>query len=188
MLVLALFTFTQSFAQSCPPTGFADNQDQLFFIYETGTSDCIDRPSEVTVEGSTFSVDFCNDVISIYILTSGPSLTDINNITVDFGAPTGVCGYSGGTLSAEEIEMIFNSMLKVYPNPLTQGNDLNIKLGINTSVNVNIYSVTGKRVLTTSADNLSNLTLDASSLDNGIYIAQIATDLGTITKKVIITK
>ena len=185
MLVLALFTFTQSFAQSCPPTGFADNQDQLFFIYETGTSDCIDRPSEVTVEGSTFSVDFCNDVISIYILTSGPSLTDINNITVDFGAPTGVCGYSGGTLSAEEIEMIFNSMLKVYPNPLTQGNDLNIKLGINTSVKINIFSVTGKRVLTTGADNLKNLTVDVSSLENGIYILQLSDGVKIVTQIIV---
>jgi len=186
MLVLALFSFNQSFAQECPPTGFADNADQLFFVYSPGTSNCVDRPNTVFVEGSTFTLSFCDDALSIYNLTSGPSLSDPNSISVDFGFST--CEYSGGTLSAEDFEMILKSMLTVYPNPIAQGNELNIKLGINTSVKINIFSVTGKRVLTTGADNLKNLTVDVSSLENGIYMLQIATDLATITRKVIVMK
>jgi len=38
------------------------------------------------------------------------------------------------------------------------------------------------------ADNLNNLTVAVSSIENGIYIAQIATDLAIITRKVFITK
>ena len=56
--------------------------------------------------------------------------------------------------------MIFKAMLKVYPNPITQGDDLNIKFGVNTSVIVNIYSLTGKQMLTTGPDSLSNVTAD----------------------------
>ena len=186
MLVMALFGINQTFAQFCPPNGFADNEDQLFFIYDTGTSLCGDRPTTVIVEGSTFTQSFCNDTLSIYLLSSGPSLTDTVNISVDFGFS--ICEYFGGTLSAEEFEMIFKAMLKVYPNPITQGNNLNIKLGVNTSVKVSIYSVTGKQMLTTATDNLSNLAVDISSLENGIYIAQIVTDLATITRKVIVMK
>lgn len=186
MLVLALFGFNQAFAQDCPPTGFADNADQLFFIYDPGVSLCGDRPNTVTVEGSVFTQSFCNDTLTIYLLSSGTSLVDTINISADFGFS--ICEYSGGTLSAEEFEMIFKAMLKVYPNPITQGNELNIKLGVSASVKVSIYSVTGKQVLTASTNNLNNLTVDISSLENGIYIAKIATDLATITRKVIVMK
>ncbi|MFD2824241.1 T9SS type A sorting domain-containing protein [Lacinutrix iliipiscaria] len=185
MLVLALFSLNQAFAQFCPPTGFA-TPSELFFIYDAGTSLCVDRPTTVTVEGSTFTQTSCSDELSVYDLTSGSPLSDPNNIAVDFGFS--ICEYSGGTLSTEQFEMIFKNMLKVYPNPITQGNDLNIKLGINTSVKVSVYSVTGKQMLTTDNTNLNSLTVDISSLENGIYIAQIITDLATITRKVIVMK
>lgn len=188
MLVIALFSINLVQAQFCPPTGFADSSDNLFFIYDTGTSLCVERPNTVTVEGSTFTQIFCDDTLTIYNLTSGPSLADINNIAVDFGVPVGICEYSGGTLSADQIEMIFKAMLKVYPNPITEGNVLNINLGLNTSVKVNVYSVTGKQMLTTDTANLESMTIDISSLENGIYIAQIVTDLATITRKVIVMK
>ena len=186
LLVLAIFSLNQAFAQFCPPNGFADTEDNLFFIYDSGTSLCMNRPNTVMVEGSTFTQIFCDDTLSIYTLTSGPSLTDINNLSVDFGF--GICEYSGGTLSTEEFQMILNAMLRVYPNPIVQGNDLNIKLGINTSVKVSVYSVAGQQMITTDSTNLNSLTVDISSLENGVYIAQIITDHATITRKVIVMK
>ena len=185
MLVMALFSINLVQAQ-CPPTGFAQ-PDTLYFIYDPATVDCSIRPLAVVAEGITFNRTTCTDELSIYV-TSGANLTDTDNLSVDFGVPTGICEYSGGTLSAEEFEMIFKSMIKVYPNPITQGDNLNIKLGLNTSVKVSIYSVTGKQILATDTTNLDNLTVDISSLENGIYIAQIVTDLATITRKVIVMK
>ncbi|QRM89685.1 T9SS type A sorting domain-containing protein [Lacinutrix sp. WUR7] len=183
MLVLALFSATQIQAQFCAPTGFA-TASNLYFIYDTGTSDCMDRPTTVSVGASTFTQTSCGDELSVYELTSGAALADTSNIAVDFGFS--ICEYSGGTLSAEEFEMIFKTMMKVYPNPVTSGDNLNIKLGINTSVKVEIYNVTGKKMLSTDTSDLSSVSINVSNLENGIYIAQIITDITTITRKVII--
>ena len=183
MLVLALFSFTQIQAQFCPPTGYATDSN-LYFIYDAGTSACVDRPTTVTVESSTFTQTSCQDQFSVYALTSGPALADPDNIAVDFGFS--VCEYSGGNLSAEEFEMIFKTLLKVYPNPVKSGDNLNIELGVNTSVKVVLYNVTGKRMLSTAKSDLNKVSVDVSNLENGIYVAQIITDMATITRKVII--
>ncbi|MDO6598085.1 T9SS type A sorting domain-containing protein [Oceanihabitans sp. 2_MG-2023] len=183
MLVLALFSFTQIHAQFCPPTGYA-TPSNLYFIYEAGSSNCVDRPTTVTVESSTFTQTSCQDQLSVYELSSGSSLADTENIAVDFGFS--ICEYSGGTLSAEEFELIFKSMLKVYPNPVTRGDNLHIEIGVNTSVKVEVYNVTGKKMLSTNKSHLNQLSVDVSNLENGIYIAQIVTDLATITRKIII--
>lgn len=183
MLVLALFSFTQIQAQFCPPTGYA-TPSNLYFIYDAGTSDCGDRPTTVSIGTSVFTQTSCQDQLSVYALSSGSPLADTSSIAVDFGFS--ICEYSDGTLSAEEFEMIFKTMLKVYPNPVTRGNNLNIELGLNTSVKVEIYNVTGKRMLSTRKSDLNSVTMDVSNLENGIYIAQIVTDLATITRKVVI--
>lgn len=183
MLVLALFSFTQIQAQFCPPTGFA-TASNLYFIYDAGTSDCMGRPATVSIGASIFTQTSCGDELSVYTLTTGSPLADPSSIAVDFGFS--ICEYSDGTLSAEEFEMIFKTMLKVYPNPVSRGNNLNIELGINTSVKVEIYNITGKKMLSTEKSNLKSVAVNVSNLENGIYIAQIITDLTTITRKVII--
>jgi len=185
MLVIALFSFNLAKAQSCPDTGFA-TATSLFFIYNDAGM-CANLPASVTVEGQVFNQNSCTSELAIYS-TMDVGLTDPNNFIVDFGAPIGVCQYTGGTLSSEEFEMILNSTLNIYPNPITQGDDLNINLGIDTSIKVSVYSVTGKQMLATDSLNLNNVTVDISSLENGIYIAQIVTDLATITRKVIVMK
>ncbi len=183
MLVLALFSFTQIQAQFCPPTGFATDSN-LYFIYDAGTSACVDRPTTVSIGASVYTQTSCGDELSVYGLTSGSALTDTSSFAADFGFS--ICEYTGGNLSAEEFEMIFKTLLKVYPNPVKSGDNLNIELGVNTSVKVEIYNVTGKRMLSTGKSDLSSVSVDVSNLENGIYIAQIITDMATITRKVII--
>lgn len=184
MLVLALFSFTQIQAQFCPPTGYIQDSD-LYFIYDAGTSNCADRPTTVSVGSSVFTQYICEDQLSIYELTSGAPLAETTNVAVDFGFS--ICEYANnGTLSAEDFDMLFKSLVKVYPNPVTTDSNLNINLGINTSVKVELYNVTGKKMLSTATSNLNTVSVDVSHLENGIYIAQIITDLATITRKVIV--
>ena len=185
LLCVTIFSFNQATAQTCPQTGFA-TESTLYFFYDAGTSLCVDRPGSVGVDTSVFNKTSCGDEYSIYNLASGPVLTDPSSFAADFGF--GTCEYSGGTLSTDQFEMIFKAMLRVHPNPVTQGNNLNIELGVNTSVKVNIYNITGKQVLSTDTSNFSNAIVDISSLENGIYITQIVTDLATITRKVIVMK
>ena len=184
LLVFAFLGINQIQAQFCPPNAFA-TETKLIVVYDPGTLPCSQRPPTVTVESIVFTLISCSDEITVYNITPGSTLADPNNITVDFGDI--ICDYTGGSLSAAEFEKMFRSMLKVYPNPVSKGNSLNVELGINTNVKVKIYSVTGKEMLSTKAADLSKVSVDVSNLANGIYIAQIITDFGTINRKVIIS-
>ena len=189
LLCLSLFGLTRAVAQSCPPTGFSDSTS-LFFFYDTGTSDCIDRPTTVTVGASTFTLVDCGDAYSVYDLTSGSPIVPPNMFTADFGF--GTCEYTNGvltneTLSIEQVESIFNA-IRIYPNPLMTGDNIHIKFGSRISVNVSLFDVTGKQVLSDVSEQLSMKPVNLANLPNGIYMLQIATKNVSITKKVVIMR
>ncbi len=78
---------------------------------------------------------------------------------------------------------IRNEELRVYPNPAT--NELRIRnyeLGIK---EVKIFTIMGEAVLQPTIKQLSNLTIDISSLAKGIYFIQIKTQNQLLTTKFI---
>ena len=189
LLVLLCALFMSSFvsAQSCPPTGFSDGTS-VYFFYDAGTSACVDRPLTITVETFTFSRVDCQDTYSIYDIDTADTLSDTNNFVADFGF--GTCEYSSGTLISETLsvntsEYIKNSV-KIFPNPVTKNSDLFIVLGAKKDVEVKIYSVTGKLVMSKSSSNLSRVKIATSTFAKGVYMIQI--DLGdvTVTKKLLV--
>jgi len=189
LLCFCLFGLTRAVAQSCPPTGFS-NTISLFFFYDPGTSDCMDRPTTVFAESSEFTLVDCGDTFSVYDLISGAPLVSPNFFTVDFGY--GTCEFTNGvltdeTLSVSQVEAIFKS-IKVYPNPLINGDNIHIKMNSNVSVKISLYDVTGKLVLTDQTGNLTTKPINLSHLSNGIYLLRIGVDNLSVTKKVIIMK
>ncbi|MEY8869074.1 T9SS type A sorting domain-containing protein [Meridianimaribacter flavus] len=189
LLIIGLFGFNKVNAQSCPPTGFS-NGSSLYFFYDSGTSLCENRPTTVNVGASVFTLSSCDDEYSIYGLTSGDPVAPPNTFTADFGYAT--CEYTDGTLTNEtlsikQVEAIFNS-LRLFPNPVTTGNTLNVKFQSNVSASINIYSVTGKLVLAENTDNLSVKPLSISNLPNGIYMVQITSNNLSISKKVVVMR
>jgi hypothetical protein len=189
LLCFCLFGLTNSVAQSCPPTGFS-NTISLFFFYDAGTSDCMDRPTTVFAESSEFTLVDCGDTFSVYDLTSGAPLVSPNFFTVDFGY--GTCEFTNGvltgeTLSVSQVEAIFNS-IKIYPNPLISSDNINIKMNSNVSVEINLFDVTGKLVLRDQTGSLTTKPINLSHLSNGVYLMQIGIDNLSVTRKVIIMK
>lgn len=81
-------------------------------------------------------------------------------------------------LGVEE-ENISNT--KFYPNPLN-GNRLNFDT--NQSLNIDIYNILGKRVLSDKVNSNKNY-LNLASLNSGIYLIKISNGNQTITKKLI---
>ena len=186
--IVAIFSFNQSFAQSCPPTGFSDGSS-LYFFYNVGGDLCAERPATVTVESSIFTLVDCDDAYSIYDLTSGSVLTNANQFTADFGF--GTCEYNNGSLtnqtllSTEDKDLLERS-IKVFPNPVARNSDLFVVLGSHMDVEINVYSVTGKLVLANAPTSTNRVKLSTASLSNGMYVLHIKTAQTSVTRKVIV--
>ncbi len=74
--------------------------------------------------------------------------------------------------------------LSVYPNP-TSGN-LNLKFDKTYKEIISVISdLSGKTLLTTSANNVAELTLDISALSKGIYILNVIADDGFYIEKIV---
>jgi len=71
---------------------------------------------------------------------------------------------------------------KMYPNPLS-GNILNFSSAINAEMNVQIFDLLGKQILTSK---VNNNTLNVSNLNAGIYIVKITEEGKTATRKLVV--
>jgi len=172
-------------AQFCPPYGFT-NGNSLFFSYESGTSACVDRPTVVYVGSSEFTRVACDDLSSVYNLTSGSPVSTINTFEVDFGFDT--CGYTNGNLPVEGFSLSAESV-KLYPNPINSGNYLYVDFGFSKiTADIKIYSVTGKMVQNYALKNSSKASVNISGLTNGVYLLKITSNSQTATRKFVIMK
>ena len=84
------------------------------------------------------------------------------------------------TLSSNSFDGIKG--LTMYPNPL-KGNTLFITSTANAEMNVKIYNVLGKEVLSTKVNNTS---VDVSNLASGVYMVKITEEGKTATRKLVI--
>ena len=182
---LLLLCASNAFAQFCPPNGFSTGSS-LYFYYESGTSLCGDRPATVTVDSSVFTLVHCTDDVSIYDLTSGSGVSNINLFSVDFGFD--ICEYQNGTLPTGKFTLK-SKEVRIFPNPINSGNYLYADFGnYMSSADVAIYSVTGKQVLSFSMKNSNRAPLNIAGLSNGVYLLKIITNSETLTRKFVIMK
>ena len=189
LIVLGIFSTALLQSQNCPPSGFT-NGNSLFFFYDSGSSDCIARPSTVKVGVSEFTLDECEELFSVYKLSTGSPLPNFSPFTPDFGF--GTCEYRDGHLSSE-IQSVsrVNYYLKhttLYPNPVTNGNELQLKSSAQLSGNLSIYSVTGKLMKSKLISNFDTESIDISGISNGVYIVKIESNSASVTKKLVINK
>jgi hypothetical protein len=63
--------------------------------------------------------------------------------------------------------------LNLFPNPLTEKAQLEIKCGAQTTFNISIYSVLGNEVMRFNAESNSKNEIDLSALDNGSYFLKL---------------
>jgi len=189
LIIVVFFTNSHLRAQDCPPTGFT-NGNALFFFYDAATSNCAERPTNVSVGTSEFSLDECGDIFSVYNLSSGSPLTSFTPFTANFGF--GTCEFTDGNLTNQTLSINqVNSLLRrisLYPNPVTNNYTISLKGGFQLSGTVQIYSVTGKLALATSLNDFSSDSIDISKLNNGVYLVRIEVNNTSVTKKLIIRR
>lgn len=148
---------------------------------------------------STNGTDFTDFItvddtnVTDFFLVETPAPADLNGaatafLRVTFDGATTTAGnnrldnikLSANTLSADEFE---NSNLSLYPNPVRSGGTVTINTKTNQSIQVVVYDVLGKQVI---SKKLSNNTLNVSGLKSGVYLVQMTQADSTTTKKLVI--
>lgn len=112
---------------------------------------------------------------TVYVAFRHFDVTDEFTMEIDDVAVT------AGVLNTEEF---LNSSISVYPNPAT--NLINVSAGNNISVDsVSIVDLNGRVVKNVNYDNISQLQLNISDLSSGMYLMNINSQEGVLTKKIV---
>ena len=88
-------------------------------------------------------------------------------------------GTYGNTLSVDSFTV---SNFSLYPNPTNTG-FVNITTTSSEKVNVNVFDILGKKVI---SQTLNNNTLNVSDLNSGVYIVKLTQNGASTTKKLVI--
>lgn len=186
LLITSFFSFNKINAQACPEVSFVldlPTQEVIFAFNDPGPS-CASRPTAIVIDGSAFVIGNCDTYSSRYVLSSGGGVIDPDNYSVTYGSST--CEYNNGTLLGLDDSYYINKTLKIYPNPVTNTNELNVSFAVNASAKISVYTLLGKEVLQDRLLNEKSKKIDISTLSNGMYLMQLQLDNITITKKFVV--
>ncbi len=93
-----------------------------------------------------------------------------------------------GTLTSQclstGISYLSNENVRVFPNPSVD--EIFVETNFSGGLVVDLYDMTGKKVLTKASNGGIKFPINTSDLSDGIYLMRICTDKKTITKKIII--
>ena len=187
--LLSLLTVSLSFSQNCPATLGASNSPVLIH-FDLVDADCADYPSTISIQGRTFDKSSCTGSSLKYQLVAGSPLPVWDSFSVDLGF--GECDYLEGelrreTLSLDPVAENINS-LRIYPNPITSGDLVNLGFSQNITADVMVYDLTGKVVLKENISSSSTKSLNISTVNNGIYMLRIEADNSATSRKFVIMR
>lgn len=154
-----------------------DNSLNATFV--TGTEYGLTQgPDSFNFRTSFFSADYIGATVPVVA-------TDITGIITERSGPSyfitarDAADFSEDVLSVGQVE---NNEFSVYPNPTVDG-FVNIISANNDDINVTVYDILGKEVLSSP---LYNNRLNVSSLNTGVYILRITQNNASVTKKLVI--
>ena len=191
LLLLALLSANFIHAQFACPELLGNQSTTTSIQFKINAGSCASYPQNIFVTHQGIGVNFtkvsCNGTNLKYNAVSG-SLPDPENFIVSF-PPGGICEYQNGVLvTLSDNEVSLSEKVLVYPNPLLNGDELNIKFKSNISAKLEVYNVAGKLVMTDEVSNQDSKTVKTNTLSNGIYLLKISTDDASTTRKVVIMK
>ena len=123
------------------------------------------------IDGEFIDADFysTDGTITVQVLNDGS--VQNGDVTLAFAC------VSLSTPENERLDMI------IYPNPVLNGDFVTIQTSVNGAKYVEVFDITGKRLITTT---LSADTLDVSVLSSGIYLVNVTINGQTKVAKLII--
>ena len=160
-----------------------------FKITQGNCSNYVDNNIFVAYQGysGTFHKTSCNGTNLKYTATGSP-LPVSDSFSVFFPSGSNCTYLNGSLVTLSEEEVSFSEKVFIYPNPVLNGDELNIKFKSNLSARLEVYNVAGKLVLTDEVSNQDSKKVNTNSLSNGIYLLKISTDNASTTRKVVIMK
>ena len=148
-----------------------------------------DATTDTTLRPTTYSTDSAQWTQWTATVTAPATAAKLRFEVRSYAIGTTV-GSGGGVIYYDDFSVIDNSPmatnqnqilgLQVYPNPTK--NILNIVTDLNSTKNIEIYDMIGKKVLATNTNNEVNV----SSLTPGLYLAKITEEGKNSTIKVVI--
>ena len=87
------------------------------------------------------------------------------------------------TLAVADIDSL-NDIISIYPNPSESVFNLQLKNLYN--LNFDLYDITGKTIMSKIPVKSNNFVLDLKQYQKGLYFIKFKSDIGTITKKLIL--
>ncbi|MCF1420537.1 T9SS type A sorting domain-containing protein [Mangrovimonas futianensis] len=135
--------------------------------------------SDSTSSAFVFRTNYPNDNLEGELIPNTP--VNIMTLAGEFnGTPQVYPTGADYLLSVNEINSL--STLSMYPNPVL-GNQVTIQTQGNGTISVSVFDVLGKNVLNKE---ISNNTLNVSSLKSGIYLVRISQNGFNTTKKLVV--
>ena len=105
--------------------------------------------------------------VGIHCVSNNASILQMDSFVVE------------GTLGLNDVQSLD---MNIYPNPVN-GNFVTIQTPVNGMKNVEVFDITGKRLINTS---LSADTLEVSSLSAGMYLIKVTVEGQSKTSKLIV--
>jgi hypothetical protein len=174
----------------CPVNGIAN---KVINVYVTGPEiQLVGNDLVVNYPGATFQ--WCLNGVPIPGATGTSYTPTQNGIYTLLSSTTGGCtmisnavNRTASGLSGQQADRMFN----VYPNPMSQGGQLNILVnGLGTGdALINILDVSGrlvKQIPVQLSSNTEHLIVDASDLSKGVYSIQLTTSSASQKANVVI--
>jgi hypothetical protein len=138
------------------------------------------------VSSGPFTVNANDSITVAFALIAGDDLADLQNSAVD--AQTMWDGIPLGTVEAPVMD---NSILNAFPNPSNRNTVVTYNLAESGFVKVNLLDATGKLVREVSAGEKSvgayNVEIETAELPEGMYLVQMITSKGVVTRKLIVS-
>lgn len=100
------------------------------------------------------------------------------------GMPDGRFFRIDNVVGVEEADL--SAQLQVYPNPAST--NINVTFPATTSATVDLYDVTGQKMLTHSINGLNKTSVDISGVSSGVYILQVKLDNGATTSRKVVVE
>ena len=135
-----------------------------------------DMMNDLVKRTDFFSADYIGEIIP------SSQLPSVVGIAGEFNGTAQVYVRSLSDLTLGTSSFNGQDNFSVYPNPTSTG-FVNIATASNANVNVAVYDMLGKKVISTT---LKNDALNVSNLKSGVYILKLSQNEATVTKKLVI--
>lgn len=211
--IVLYLTYPKHYVVASEPVGFEYNDNSFFGnntnvlpmarnIQEAGQTDVVLTRNNVTNTSgqgrvASFSFIIESDIIDGRAINEGQDFAvhihavkavdvDGNEINLSLPEDPASVFFQNGMTITKAVDLIEDNQLEIYPNPATD----NLQISLSEELHpqeVEVFDLLGKRVLYSEMYN-SQLELNVSRLQYGIYVLKVKTEEGIGTKKIMVER